>query len=164
MVKNRKLSRAISDLGWRSFRTMLEYKASKYGREFQVINRWEPTSKKCSHCGFNGGKKELDVREWICLNCGTWHDRDVNAALNILSAGSAILKPEPIVVPAIAKQETTSQPLNTPVQLDLFEVADGQSDTIKRARRSGNSTCKKVVRVSDVSTPHESAKQLNLFD
>ncbi len=82
MVKNRKLSRAISDLGWRTFRTMLEYKANKYGREFQVINRWEPTSQKCSHCGFNGGKKELGIREWVCLNCGAWHDRDVNAALN----------------------------------------------------------------------------------
>lgn len=93
MIKNRKLSRAISDLGWRQFRTMLEYKASKYRIEFQVIDRWEPTSQKCSHCGFNGGKKELDVREWICLNCGTWHDRDVNAAINILSAGNTIVQP-----------------------------------------------------------------------
>jgi putative transposase len=82
MVKNRKLSRAISDWGWRTFRTMLELKTNKYGREFQVINRWEPTSQKCSHCNFNGGKKELGIREWICLNCGTLDDRDVNAAQN----------------------------------------------------------------------------------
>ena len=113
--------------GWRTFRTMLEYKANKYGREFQVINRWEPTSQKCSNCGFNGGKKELGIREWICLNCGTWHDRDVNAALNILSAGNAILKPisEPVVVPVITKQATTSQLLDTPVQLDLFRATRG---------------------------------------
>jgi putative transposase len=87
MMKNRKLSRAISDLGWRSFRTMLEAKSIMYGRDFQVINRWEATSQKCSCCGFNGGKKELSVREWTCLNCGEIHDRDVNAAINILVAG-----------------------------------------------------------------------------
>jgi IS605 OrfB family transposase len=172
MIKNRKLSRAISDLSWRTFRTMLEYKANKYGREFQVINPWEPTSQKCSHCGFKGGKKELDVREWICLNCGTLHDRDVNAALNILSAGNAILKPiaepnpEPVPKPVITKQESIVQQLLEPtVQLNLFEVAGGHSDTNKkRTRRSGNSTRKKVVRSSDVSTHHESIRQLNLFD
>lgn len=87
LMKNRKLSRAISDLGWRSFRTMLEAKAVMYGRDFRVIDRWEPTSQKCSYCGFKGGRKELSVREWTCLNCGTTHDRDINAAVNILVAG-----------------------------------------------------------------------------
>ena len=85
MVKNRKLSRAISDLGWRSFRTMLEAKAQKYGRDLRIINRWEPTSQKCSCCGQKGGKKELSVREWACLFCGAKHDRDVNASVNILN-------------------------------------------------------------------------------
>jgi putative transposase len=84
MVKNRKLSRAISDLGWRSFRSMLEAKAEMYGREVRIINRWEATSQTCSCCGFKGGKKELSVREWTCLNCGTTHDRDINASENIL--------------------------------------------------------------------------------
>ena len=127
MVKNRKLSRAISDLGWRTFRTYLEYKCNKYGREFQVINRWEPTSQRCSHCGFKGGKKELDVREWVCLNCNTVHDRDINAAVNILNAGTSALKPVVEAKPVITKQEPLSQLLNTPVQLDLFqEVAEGQ--------------------------------------
>ncbi|NER95660.1 MAG: IS200/IS605 family element transposase accessory protein TnpB [Symploca sp. SIO1B1] len=87
MLKNRKLSRAISDLGWRQFRTYLEGKAEKYGREFRVISRWEPTSQTCSCCGFRGGKLDLSVREWTCLNCGTTHDRDINAARNILVAG-----------------------------------------------------------------------------
>ncbi|NES08133.1 MAG: IS200/IS605 family element transposase accessory protein TnpB, partial [Okeania sp. SIO2F4] len=72
MVKNRKLAKAISDLGWRQFRTLTEAKSEKYGKEFRVINRWEPTSQKCSCCGFKGGKKELNVREWTCLNCGTF--------------------------------------------------------------------------------------------
>ncbi len=87
MMKNRKLSRAISDLGWRSFRTMLEVQSVMYGRDFRVIDRWTPTSQTCSVCGFKGGKKELSVREWTCLNCGTHHDRDVNASVNILVAG-----------------------------------------------------------------------------
>ncbi|MEY3870843.1 MAG: hypothetical protein RLZZ338_4737 [Cyanobacteriota bacterium] len=87
LMKNRKLSRAISDLGWRSFRIMLEAKSVIYGRDFRVISRWEATSQKCSCCGFNGGKKELSVREWTCLNCGEIHDRDINAAINILVAG-----------------------------------------------------------------------------
>ena len=67
MVKNRKLSRAISDLGWRKFRTLLEGKAEKYGRDFRVISRWEPTSQVCSSCGFKGGKLDLSIREWECL-------------------------------------------------------------------------------------------------
>ncbi|MFB2979087.1 RNA-guided endonuclease InsQ/TnpB family protein [Microseira sp. BLCC-F43] len=87
LVKNRKLSRAISDLGWRKFRTFLEAKSESSGREFRVINRWEPTSQKCSCCGFRIGKLDLSIREWVCLNCGTSHDRDVNAAVNILVAG-----------------------------------------------------------------------------
>lgn len=84
MVKNRKLSRAISDLGWRSFRSMLEAKAEMYGREVRIISRWEATSQTCSCCGFKGGKKELSVREWTCLNCGEIHDRDINASRQIL--------------------------------------------------------------------------------
>ena len=87
MVKNRKLSRAISDLGWRSFRDMLSAKSDKYGRDFRIISRWEPTSQRCSCCGNIGGKKALNIREWECLFCGTFHDRDVNAAINIKVAG-----------------------------------------------------------------------------
>ncbi len=87
MIKNRKLSRAISDLGWRQFRTFLEGKALKYGRDFRVIDRWIATSQICSCCGFKGGKLDLSIREWECFNCGEKHDRDENAAINILVAG-----------------------------------------------------------------------------
>ena len=87
MLRNRKLSKAISDLGWRQFRTFLEGKAEKSDRDFRVISRWEPTTQKCQKCGFRGGKLDLSVREWTCLNCGTVHDRDQNAAKNILVAG-----------------------------------------------------------------------------
>ncbi|WP_228021181.1 transposase, partial [Microcystis sp. LEGE 08355] len=86
-LPNRKLSRAISDLGWRSFRDMLSAKSDKYGRDFRIISRWEPTSQRCSCCGNIGGKKALNIREWECLFCGTFHDRDINAAVNIKVAG-----------------------------------------------------------------------------
>jgi putative transposase len=90
MVKNRHLSRAISDAAWRQFRGMLEYKARWYGREVIVVDRWFPSSKLCSHCGAEQNTMPLDVRTWTCCACGTVHDRDVNAAKNLLAAGLAV--------------------------------------------------------------------------
>ena len=87
LVKNRRLSRAISDAGWYKFRQLLIAKCDKYDRKLVVISRWEATSQKCSNCGFRGGKKELNVREWTCLSCNSHHDRDICAANNILVAG-----------------------------------------------------------------------------
>jgi putative transposase len=87
MVKNRKLARAISLQGWYEFRTLVDTKCDKYGRDFRVISRWEPTSQLCSDCGFKWGKLDLSIRELICLNCGTHHDRDANAAKNIEQVG-----------------------------------------------------------------------------
>jgi len=87
MVKNRKLSRAISLQGWREFRTLCEAKSEKFGRDFHVISRWEPTSQICSDCGFKWGKLDLSIRSVVCLNCGTEHDRDENAAKNIQKVG-----------------------------------------------------------------------------
>lgn len=88
MVKNHSLARAISDAAWRDLRTMLEYKCAWYGRELVVIDRWFPSSKLCGACGTVAGKMPLNVREWTC-DCGTVHDRDVNAARNIKAAGLA---------------------------------------------------------------------------
>jgi putative transposase len=87
MVKNRKLSRAISLQGWRDFRVLIEAKSEKLGREFFVINRWEPTSQICSDCGYRWGKLDLKVRTVTCYCCGTTHDRDENAAKNINKVG-----------------------------------------------------------------------------
>jgi putative transposase len=89
MLKNRKLARSIADAGWRQFRTLLESKAEQYGRQLVVINRWLPTSQVCSTCGHRDGKKELSIRQWQCPSCEAAHDRDVNAAQNILAAGLA---------------------------------------------------------------------------
>ncbi|WP_433464274.1 RNA-guided endonuclease InsQ/TnpB family protein [Spirillospora sp. CA-128828] len=89
MVKNHSLARAISDAAWREFRTMLEYKADWYGRELIVVDRWFPSSKLCSACGRKAAEMPLGVRDWVCAGCGRIHDRDVNAARNILAAGLA---------------------------------------------------------------------------
>ncbi|WP_413103752.1 RNA-guided endonuclease InsQ/TnpB family protein [Streptomyces sp. Inha503] len=86
MVKNGKLARAISDAAWSEFRSMLEYKAQWYGREVIAIDRWFPSSKLCSVCGSLQDGMPLHVRTWTC-DCGTTHDRDVNAAKNILAVG-----------------------------------------------------------------------------
>ncbi len=87
MVKNRKLSRAISQQGWREFRGLVEAKCEKYGRKFVIISRWEPTSQTCSDCGYRWGKVDLSIRSVLCLNCGTEHDRDENASTNIEKVG-----------------------------------------------------------------------------
>jgi putative transposase len=87
MIKNRKLSRVISQQGWREFRTLVEAKAEKYGRNFVVISRWEPTSQTCSDCGYRWGKIDLSVRSVFCLGCGSEHDRDENASKNIEKVG-----------------------------------------------------------------------------
>lgn len=90
MVRNHRLARAISDASWSDLRSMLAYKCQWYGRELVVIDRWYPSSKTCSACGALRDVMPLNVREWTC-RCGTTHDRDVNAAVNIRAAGLAVL-------------------------------------------------------------------------
>jgi putative transposase len=89
MVKNRSLARAISDAAWSEFRNLLEYKAAWYGREVIAVDRFFPSSRLCSTCGALQEKMPLNVRTWTC-DCGTTHDRDVNAAKNLLAAGLAV--------------------------------------------------------------------------
>ncbi|MCX5367086.1 transposase [Streptomyces sp. NBC_00124] len=90
MVKNRPLARAIADAGWREFRSMLEYKAAWYGREVIAVDRFFPSTRLCSGCGSLREKLPLSVRAWMCGTCGAAHDRDVNAAKNLLAAGLAV--------------------------------------------------------------------------
>jgi len=80
-----RLAKSVHDAGWSAFTGMLEYKAARHGRTFRRIGRFEPTSQVCSACGIKDGPKPLAVREWTCQACGTAHDRDVNAARNILA-------------------------------------------------------------------------------
>ena len=90
MVRNRPLAKAISDCGWGEFRRQLEYKCERAGRQLVVIGRWYPSSKTCSACGHLLASLSLSARHWACPSCGSRHDRDVNAAKNILAAGLAV--------------------------------------------------------------------------
>ena len=87
MVRNRRLARSISLQGWSEFRNLCEAKSEKFGRKFQAINRWEPTSQVCSDCAFKWGKIDLSVRSILYLGCGLEHDRDENASKNIEMVG-----------------------------------------------------------------------------
>jgi putative transposase len=86
-LKRTRVGKSVSDAGWSSFTAMLEYKARRHGRYFGRTGRWEPTSQLCSACGARDGPKPLSVRTWTCGACGVTHDRDVNAARNILALG-----------------------------------------------------------------------------
>ncbi len=90
MVKHPTLARAIHDVGWGEFLRQLTYKAEWYGRTLVAIDKWYPSSKRCSNCGHVLGSLSLDIRQWTCPECGAVHDRDVNAAKNVLAAGLAV--------------------------------------------------------------------------
>jgi putative transposase len=90
MVKNHCLAKAIADVGWGEFVRQLDYKAKWYGRTLVKIDRWYPSSKTCHACKHVRDSLSLDVREWVCPACGTVHDRDTNAALNILAVGLTV--------------------------------------------------------------------------
>ncbi len=90
MVKNHKLALGISDASWGELVRQLEYKCDWYGRNFVKIDRWFQSSKRCGHCGHVVEKLPLNIREWDCPKCGAHHDRDINAAKNILAAGLAV--------------------------------------------------------------------------
>jgi putative transposase len=90
MLKNPKLALAISDCAWGELVRQLEYKCEWYGRTLVKIDRWFPSSKRCSNCGYVAQKMPLNIRQWECPSCGVVHDRDVNASVNILAAGLAV--------------------------------------------------------------------------
>jgi putative transposase len=87
MVRNHKLSKSISDAGWSSLISMISYKSNWYGRTFHQIDRWYASSKTCGCCGAKAEAMDLSIREWVCGSCGANHDRDINAAVNILNTG-----------------------------------------------------------------------------
>jgi putative transposase len=101
MVRNHKLAKAISDAGWGTFTNFLSYKLERKGARLVEIDRWFPSSKLCSNCFYQVSEMPLDVREWTCPHCGTHHDRDGNAAINIRAEGIRWLLAEGSAVSAV---------------------------------------------------------------
>lgn len=99
MIRNPKLSKAIVDASWGEFTRQLEYKADWYGRTLVTIDQFFPSSKRCSDCGHTLSKLTLNTRSWVCPECNTDHDRDINAAKNIKAAGLAVLALGESVIP-----------------------------------------------------------------
>jgi len=106
MVKNHRLAKAISDVGWSELVRQLEYKAEWYGRTLVKIDKFYPSSKRCFDCGHILDSLTLDIRHWVCPECGVEHERDINAAKNIVAAGLAVLACGESVRPGRAKART----------------------------------------------------------
>ncbi len=110
MVKNHSLAKAISDVGWSEFVRQLEYKAEWYGRTLVKIDKWYPSSKRCFDCGHILDSLTLDVRAWTCPECGVHHDRDINAAKNILAVGLTVAACGEAVRPGAVKTKPGKPP------------------------------------------------------
>jgi putative transposase len=110
MYQNRNLSRAISDVGFFEFRRQLKYKSTTQGVRVVTADRWFPSSKTCSDCGFVVDILPLSVREWACPECGSVHDRDVNAAVNLEQLPEAIREVTPVERKALARTRVRAQP------------------------------------------------------
>lgn len=91
MIKNHKIAESILEMNFGEFRRILEYKAKWYNRKIVFVDRFYPSSKICSCCGYKYKDLTLDIREWSCPNCGNHHDRDINAATNILNEGIRLI-------------------------------------------------------------------------
>lgn len=135
MLKNRCLSRAIQDSAWAQLSTMIEYKCSWYGKTYYKINRWTPTSKTCSSCDHKLTQLSLNTRNWTCPACSTEHDRDVNAAKNILRAGqldlygTSIATKEGVVIPTALMKYTTKTEKSDNISVGVgTEQASGSLD------------------------------------
>lgn len=122
MLKNHKLAKSISDVSWSSLCNMIDYKSKWYGRTYIKVGKFFPSSKTCHCCGYKYNPKDYNdvswtenIREWVCNNCGTYLDRDENAAINILNEGLNILNK--------SGQGLPIEPVDT-VSISLLEQED----------------------------------------
>jgi putative transposase len=125
LVRNRHLARAISDCGWGEFRRQLAYKCERYGRTLVVIDRWYPSSKTCSACGHLIAELSLSTRRWTCPACRSRHDRDLNAAKNILAAGLAVARDCPGDACGASVRHAETPPVRPAVKQELQPVTAG---------------------------------------
>ncbi|MGW6729743.1 RNA-guided endonuclease InsQ/TnpB family protein [Nocardia sp. NPDC055029] len=134
-----RLAKSVHDAGWGMFTRMLEEKAARYGRVFGRVDRWFPSSQLCSLCGVSSGVKPLHVRSWTCV-CGSTHDRDLNAAINILAAGRAD-RPTPVElvsdVPSGARPAATGSAAQ-PVQAGMPTLRGGGDVNTQERLASGS--------------------------
>jgi putative transposase len=121
MVQNRHLSRAIADVGFGEFRRQLEYKMAASGGRLVVADRWYPSSKTCSNCGFKLDILSLGTREWACPACGISHDRDINAAINLEKLGAASSEVTPVEKKALARRPMRAKPASVKRELTILE-------------------------------------------
>jgi len=123
MMKNRKLARAVADVGFYEFKRQLAYKAQLYGAKIVLADRWFPSSKLCSECGWLKPELSLGEREWICQECGCVHDRDVNAARNLkmMAASAAVTACGEDVRRALRDALTSTKQEPGPMQLDSHD-------------------------------------------
>jgi len=122
MIENHNLAKAISDCGWGQFATMLKYKSEWEGKTYLEIDRWFPSSKTCNVCLNKVDSLSLEIRNWACNKCGTQHDRDVNAAINIRNEGLRILS---LGTRDTANGGNVRQPGKTSVLLDAVPCEVG---------------------------------------
>ena len=118
MMKNHCLSKAIQDASWSTFVSFLDYKCNWYGKTLVKIDRFYPSSKTCSSCGYKLDKLDLGTREWTCPDCGDYHDRDINAAINILNKGFTDLCGTELEFTGISKK---------PVSVESIEYRRGEN-------------------------------------
>jgi putative transposase len=118
----------IGDASWGELIRQLEYKATWYGRTLVKIDQWFPSSKRCSSCGHTLKKLPLNIREWDCPDCGTHHDRDQNAAINILAVGLTVLA-----------CGATVRPKAVMAGGGCIEAGSNRSNSVKTKKRSKSS-------------------------
>ena len=135
MVKNHCLAKAIADASWSSFTTMLDYKCSWYGKTLVKIDRWYPSSKICHECGHKLDSLDLNTREWTCPECGSVHDRDWNAAINILRKGFSDLTGTPLefgTFPKVSSAESVEYSRGEEISPPMFSNNHHLASSVKR--------------------------------
>jgi len=161
MLRNHRLARAIGDCGWGEFRRQLDYKCRRYGRELVVIDRWYPSSKTCSACGYLLAELSLSTRHWTCPSCRARHDRDINAAKNILAAGRAVSRGSPGDACGGDVRHPGSSRVQSPVNQEAQPARAGPLSF--RAGSSQVRSCSRVVGLSRGRPRTRSARMLRMI-